>query len=51
MFNTQRDLVVCIHHTLMNTQAETNVALAMLEAVKTWAMEHEVEQLLKGDGD
>ena len=42
MFNTQRDLVVCIHHTLMNTQAETNVALAMLQAVKAWAMEHEM---------
>jgi hypothetical protein len=49
--NTQRDLVVCIHHTLMNTQAETNVALAMLRAVQVWALEHEVEQLIKGDGD
>ena len=46
MFNTQRDLVVCIHHTLMNTQAETNVALAMLEAVKAWAVEHEVAEVL-----
>ena len=46
MLNTQRDLVVCIHHTLMNTQAETNVALAMLEAVKVWAMRHELSALL-----
>jgi hypothetical protein len=46
MFNTQRDIVVCIHHTLMNTQAETNVALAMLEAVKAYALEHEVEEVL-----
>ena len=46
MFNTQRDLVVCIHHTLMNTQAETNVALAMLEAVKAYALRYEVGALL-----
>ena len=46
MFNTQRDLVVCIHHTLMNTQAETNVALAMLRAMKAWALEHEVAEVL-----
>ena len=46
MFNTQRDLVVCIYHTLVNTGSDTNVALAMLEAVKVWTMEHEVAEVL-----
>ena len=47
MFNTQRDLVVNIHHLLMKSHEDTVMARAFQSAVIRYALSHEMEDWLK----
>ena len=47
MFETQRDLVVYIHHALMRPHEDTNMARAFQSAMIRYALSHEVEEWLK----
>lgn len=43
MFETQRDLVVYIHHLLMRPHEDTVMARAFQSAVIRYAIEHELD--------
>ena len=47
MFETQRDLVVNIHHLLMKSHEDTVMARAFQSAVIRYALSHEMEDWLK----
>ena len=47
MLETQRALVVYIHHLLMRPHEDTNMACAFQSAVIRYALSHEMEDWLK----